>query len=167
MNYKFKYFLYYTCVLSAIFIGIIILMAIVEIISTKSFSINVDLPNIHFAFLGIMMVSFLVSYTFIPFSAKPSVETYVFTDKTEKDYMLEQIDGIIEKTSKERNVLSRKKTEDVANKKVYSSGIKILDYVMQPIIVTIDEDSMTVDSNFYFTNKISRELKNNKNKEKE
>lgn len=162
MNYKFKYFLYYTCILSAIFIGIIILMAIVEIISTKSFAINVDLPNIHFAFIGIMIFSFLVSYTYIPIYGKPSIKTYVFTDEIEKDYMLEQIDRIIEKASKERNVLSRKKTEDVAKKKVYSSGIKILDYVMQPIIVTVNDNSITVDSNCYFTNKISIEFKNNK-----
>lgn len=159
MNYKFKYFLYYTCVFSAVFIGAIILAAIVEIITTKSFAITVDLPNIHFVFLGILLFSFLVSYTYIPFVAKPSVETYVFNDETEKVYILKKIDDIIKKASKDSNVLNRKKVEIIENKRIYASGIKILDFVIQPIIVKSSENSIILDASCYFTKKINAELK--------
>ena len=157
MNYKIKYFLYYSCVIFLLFFALIILLVFSEMISTRSFKIVIDLPNIHIAFLAILIFSFLMSFTAIPFYAKPSKKTFTFKNEMEKDYILKEIDEVI-KTSKESNVKKRTRIDISDKKTIYSSGIKILDYVIQPIVVNVDEDLIKVDANSFFVEKISKEL---------
>lgn len=143
-----------------LFFVITIIIGILEIISTKSFNISIDLPNIHIVFLGVLLFSFMVSFTVMPFYGKPSKEVYTFEDKTKKEYIVNKIDEIISDTSKENNVKKRKRVEVNKNKIIYSSGVKILDYVIQPIIINIHEDAIIVEANIFFIKKINSQIKN-------
>jgi len=70
----------------------------------------------------------------------------------------EWFDVYVKVAMKESNVMKRKRIEAIGDKVIYSCNTKILNYLFQPIIVYIDENAVTVDSNIFFIKKIGKVL---------
>lgn len=112
---------------------------------------------VSFAFLAFLFVMFIMGVTVMPNYEESSKESFVFSNKMEKDYILKKVDEVIDSSYKvnvkKQNI---QKDDDVI---IYSTGNKVLDHIIQPITVHVDKDLVIVVASRYFIDNLRKVLR--------
>ena len=112
---------------------------------------------VSFAFLAFLFVMFILGVTVMPNYEESSKESFVFSNKMEKDYILKKVDEVIDSSYKvnvkKQNI---QKDDDVI---IYSTGNKVLDHIIQPITVHVDKDLVIVVASRYFIDNLRKVLR--------
>ncbi|HHX55015.1 MAG TPA: hypothetical protein GX705_01545 [Clostridiales bacterium] len=93
----------------------------------------------------------------MPNYEESSKESFVFSNKMEKDYILKKVNEVIDSSYKvnvkKQNI---QKDDDVI---IYSTGNKVLDHIIQPITVHVDKDLVIVVASRYFIDNLRKVLR--------
>ena len=112
---------------------------------------------VSFAFLAFLFVMFIMGVTVMPNYEESSKESFVFSNKMEKDYILKKVNEVIDSSYKvnvkKQNI---QKDDDVI---IYSTGNKVLDHIIQPITVHVDKDLVIVVASRYFIDNLRKVLR--------
>ncbi len=112
---------------------------------------------VSFAFLAFLFVMFILGVTVMPNYEESSKESFVFSNKMEKDYILKKVNEVIDSSYKvnvkKQNI---QKDDDVI---IYSTGNKVLDHIIQPITVHVDKDLVIVVASRYFIDNLRKVLR--------
>lgn len=112
---------------------------------------------VSFAFLAFLFVMFIMGVTAMPNYEESSKESFVFSNKMEKDYILKKVNEVIDSSYKvnvkKQNI---QKDDDVI---IYSTGNKVLDHIIQPITVHVDKDLVIVVASRYFIDNLRKVLR--------
>jgi energy-coupling factor transporter transmembrane protein EcfT len=137
MDYRIRYFLFLTLVITMFFFSAMIFSIFYEIITTKILSVEISSADFFImvrGFIGILLFSFIVSAFYIPFVAKPTSFLFNVENSNHEAYVLSEIDNYITNYDKSNAKRSQKRTE--GNVTSYATGKKLIDWLVTPLAIS-------------------------------